>query len=90
MFHTKYDRFDDPFPDRRLFPGPLVIGCFSVDGTGTLTIGDTKMRYLKLPNAPEQVNYDLNEGYIDITKEPDEKKDNIDYVLRWLNQQREG
>ncbi|KAH3839911.1 decapping and exoribonuclease protein-like [Dreissena polymorpha] len=90
MFHTKYDGFDDPFPDGRVFPGPLVIGCFSVDGTGTLTFDNTKMRYLKLPNAHEQVNYDLNEGYIDITKEPDEKKDNIDYVLRWLNQQREG
>ncbi|KAH3703808.1 hypothetical protein DPMN_078855 [Dreissena polymorpha] len=58
--------FDEPLPGGK-FPDAKIVGHFSVDGDGELAFDESQKRFLKMPSDLNRVNFDLNEGYVDIS-----------------------
>lgn len=80
--------FDEPMPGGT-FPDPEIVGHFSVEGNGEIAFDESKKKFLVMPGNLKKVKFDLNEGYEDIAEIPEHQLNNIDYILRWIQEDRE-
>ncbi|BFZ18017.1 hypothetical protein BsWGS_21056 [Bradybaena similaris] len=79
--------FDKPFP---FFSEPAETGCFSLDGNRQFRHDSSQLRVFSPPDDWKKCSLDLRDGYRDMIKRDESKKEFLDDLLRWVicNQQK--
>lgn len=63
---------------------PLEIGCFSIDAESRYRNNGSQMKYLSLPERPDNLHMDLNEGFREYIHVYEETDNTYSAILKWI------
>ncbi|WAR20944.1 DXO-like protein [Mya arenaria] len=81
-FNTEIRRFD--YPNSGLNQ-PEELGCFSLDINREFHDDNSQRKYFIKPSNYDDVRFDLTKGYEGMVKRDEFKDEQIDHLLKWIN-----
>lgn len=63
---------------------PLEIGCFSIDAESRYRNDGSQMKYLSMPDNPDDLYMDLNEGFREYIHVFEDTDNTFSAILRWI------
>ncbi|WAR20984.1 DXO-like protein [Mya arenaria] len=86
-FNTDIGRFD--YPNSGLNQ-PEELGCFSLDINREFHDDTSQRKYFIKPLNYDNVRFDLTKGYEGMVKRDEFKDEQIDHLLKWINNHEQG